>query len=100
MLGKTKRGEIAPVRDVSARPTAVQRRWLVRGLEQPGGKLPLFDADGQRVAERTVRACVARGWAEPWFDNPLKHDWLVCRLTHLGRAVAGEEGMPARRGPR
>jgi hypothetical protein len=28
-----------------------------------------------------------QGWAEPWFANPLKPDWLVCRLTAAGRAV-------------
>jgi hypothetical protein len=72
-------------------PTPVQRRWLRGGLGQPGGKLPLFDANGQRVSERTVRSCIAHGWAEPWFSNPLKPDWLVCKLTHLGRVVA-EEG--------
>jgi hypothetical protein len=26
-----------------------------------------------------------QGWAEPWFANPLKPDWLVCRLTQAGR---------------
>lgn len=71
------------------RPTAAQRRWLLRGLEQAGGKLPLFDVNGKRVDERTVRSCLERGWAEPWFANPLKLDWLVCRLTTLGRAVLG-----------
>src|SRR5688572_4780174 len=29
------------------RPTPEQREWLKRGLEQPGGKLPLFDRYGQ-----------------------------------------------------
>lgn len=67
------------------RPTPAQRRWLKRGLDQPGGKLPLFDARGQQVSTRLVRACVEAGWAEPWFDNPLKPDWLVCRLTPAGR---------------
>jgi hypothetical protein len=81
----------APARAAEARPTPAQLRWLVRGLDQPGGKLPLFDRDGQRVPERTIRSCIARGWAAPWFDNPLKRDWLVCRLTHLGRAVAEED---------
>jgi len=71
-----------------ARPTAMQRRWLRRGLEQPGGKLPLFDRQGQRVSDRTVRACLEQGWAEPWFANPLKPDWLVCRLTPRGRQIA------------
>jgi len=73
-----------------AHPTPAQRRWLRGGIDQPGGKLPLFDANGQRVSERTVRSCVAHGWAEPWFANPLKPDWLVCKLTHLGRVVAEE----------
>ena len=39
---------------------------------QPGGKLPLFDLDGQAVDKAVVRTCLARGWAEPWFSNPLK----------------------------
>ena len=46
-----------------------------------GGKLPLFDLDGQAVAAAIVRRCLDRGWAEPWFNNPLKPDWLVCKLT-------------------
>jgi hypothetical protein len=71
-----------------ARPTAVQVAWLRRGLEQPGGKLPLFDEDGKRIGERTVRACIEQGWAEPWFKNPIKPDWLVCKLTETGRKVA------------
>lgn len=74
------------------RPTPVQRRWLRRGLDQAGGKLSLFDEYGQRISERTVQSCIARGWAEPWFHNPLKPDWLVCKLTHLGRVVAEEDG--------
>lgn len=74
-----------------AQPTPAQRRWLRSGLDQPGGKLPLFDADGQRFSDRTVRSCLAHGWAEPWFANPLKPDWLVCKLTHLGRVVAQEQ---------
>ena len=71
-----------------AKPTAVQLRWLHAGLDQPGGKLSLFDTDGQRISERTVKSCIRQGWAEPWFNNPLKPDWLVCKLTHLGRVVA------------
>ncbi len=70
------------------RPTPVQRRWLRRGLDQAGGKLSLFDDNGQRITERTVQSCIARGWAEPWFDNPLKPGWLVCKLTDEGRETA------------
>ncbi|WP_051341100.1 hypothetical protein [Azospirillum halopraeferens] len=66
-------------------PTDTEAAWLRRGLDQPGGKLPLFDDEGQRVRPRIVRACLDRGWAERWFANPLKPDWLVCRLTATGR---------------
>jgi hypothetical protein len=77
--------KLTVVGDAESRPTAAQREWLARGLQQPGGKLPLFDKWGQRVNEQTVRACIVQGWAEPWFTNPLKPDWLVCRLTDSGR---------------
>ena len=71
-----------------SRPSSRQLTWLRRGLDQPGGKLPLFDRHGQKISDRTVRACIDNGWAEPWFSNPLKPDWLVCKLTSGGRAVA------------
>jgi hypothetical protein len=69
----------------AARPTPTQRAWLRAGLNQAGGKLPLFDKRGQRVSERTIRSCIEQGWAEQWFDNPIKPDWLVCKLTEDGR---------------
>ena len=71
----------------SARPSSSQRAWLARGLDQPGGKLPLFDERGRQVNPRTIRACIDQGWAEPWFANPLKPDWLVCKLTDAGRKL-------------
>jgi hypothetical protein len=71
----------------SRRATAAQRMWLSSGLAQAGGKLPLFDVNGQRVKERTVRSCIDKGWAEPWFNNPIKPDWLICKLTDEGRAL-------------
>ncbi len=67
------------------RPTAAQRDWLSRGLSQPSGKLPLFDELGARIKTRTIKSCIRQGWAEPWFDNPLKPDWLICKLTAAGR---------------
>ena len=74
---------------MAKKPTASQRRWLTRGLSQPGRKLPLFDEDGQKVSDKLVRVCIEKGWAEPWFANPLKPDWLVCKLTDAGQdAVA------------
>jgi hypothetical protein len=72
-----------------AGPTSAQRAYLVRGLSEPGGKLPLFDREGREIARKTVESCLARGWAEPWFDNPLKPDWLVCRLTAAGYEAVG-----------
>lgn len=69
-------------------PNETQMRWLQRGLTEPGGKLPLFDRIGQKVSDQTVRSCIRHGWAEPWFNNPIKPDWLICRLTDDGRDVA------------
>lgn len=75
--------------------------YLRRGLQQPGGKLPLFDLDGQEFEVSVIRRCIERGWAAPWFSNPLKPDWLVCKLTLSGRAVVEraldlKTRMPAR----
>ena len=47
-----------------------------------------FIPEGQAVAAGIVRRCLDRGWAEPWFSNPLKPDWLVCKLTETGRQGA------------
>lgn len=79
----------------AARPTPAQRTWLARGLDQAGGKLPLFDHDGRRIDPRTIQSCIQQGWAEPWFSNPLKPDWLVCRLTPTGRDAV-RPSAPAR----
>lgn len=80
-----------------ARPTPAQKAWLRRGLDQPGGKLPLFDEEGQHYLQRTIRSCIDQGWAEPWFHNPLKPDWTVCRLTDAGRRRVG--GQADRKDP-
>ncbi len=74
-----------------ARPNPAQRRYLARGLTQPGGKLPLFDEYGQHVHPALVKACIAHGWAETWFGNPLKPDWLICKLTEEGRRFFEEK---------
>jgi len=82
--------EARKTRNGRGRPTQSQLVWLKNGLSQPGGKLPLFDHYGQKVSERTVKSCIEKGWAEPWFDNPIKPDWLVCKLTKIGRTLAGK----------
>ena len=79
----------APTAKTSKRPTKTQTAWLRRGLDEPGGKLPLFNDQGQRVNDRMVQSCLEHGWAEPWFENPLKPNWLVCKLTERGRAAVG-----------
>ena len=68
-------------------PSPSQLKWLARGLTQAGGKLPLFDEDGQRVSGRTVQSCIENAWAEPWFANPMMPDWRICKLTAAGRNV-------------
>lgn len=80
----------------TGRPSAAQGAYLRRGLAEPGGKLPLFDRDGQRYPNRTIESCIAQGWAEPWFRNPIKPDWLICKLTEAGRAAAEEAEEAAR----
>lgn len=82
--------DVAETKGKGGTPNKSQLRWLQRGLDQPGGKLPLFDKIGQKVSDQTVRSCIRHGWAEPWFNNPIKPDWLVCRLTDAGRALAGD----------
>ncbi len=73
-----------------ARPSEAQARYLARGLAEPGGKLPLFDREGREIPKKTIEACIAHGWAEPWIANPMKPDWLVCRLTPAGYRVLGQ----------
>jgi hypothetical protein len=86
--------------DIAAgvRPTKAQRRYLARGLGEPGGKLPLFDRDGREVPRKTVEACIAHGWAERWAMNPIKPDWLVCRLTPEGTRALGRRPKDGKAG--
>jgi len=72
---------------------------LERGLTQPGGKLPLFDQSGREIPRKTIEACIAHGWAEPWTHNPIKPDWLVCRLTKRGFQILGQTPPAAEKGP-
>ena len=85
---KIKMGEDENVfQEKPRKPSQTQRIWLERGISEPGGKLPLFDHLGQRISARTVESCINHGWAEPWFDNPLKPDWQVCKITELGKKI-------------
>ena len=77
-------------------PTLAQQCWLRRGLNQPGGKLPLFDEFGQRFHPRTIQRCVDAGWAEPWFANPIHPNWQVCKLTDSGRKQVRRQAVELR----
>lgn len=68
--------------------TQDERDYLAYGLTQPGGKLPLFDVRGQEINPKVIKGCLSKGYAERWFANPVKPDWLVCRLTDAGRHAA------------
>jgi len=69
--------------------TREERDYLRMGATRPGGKLPLFDEDGQVIRRSVIKGCVEKGLAERWFGNPLKPDWMVCRLTEQGRNLLG-----------
>ncbi|WP_033314953.1 hypothetical protein [Robiginitomaculum antarcticum] len=66
-----------------------ERAYLAMGNHQAGGKLPIFDQNGQEIPARVIRACLDKGLAERWFANPMKPDWLVCRITDQGRKMLG-----------
>lgn len=69
------------------KPTSAQKKYLKLGDKQPGGKLPLFDDNGQRIHERTIQACMRAGWCEPWARNSIEPKWLVCKLTADGKQI-------------
>ncbi len=71
----------------NSRLSDAEREYLEMGAEQPGGKLPLFDYRGQEIPKAVIRQCLQKGYAEPWFANPMKPNWLVCRLTPKGKAA-------------
>ena len=91
MAGTAKKDMISMPKG-AGRPSPAQLRYLKRGLDQAGGKLPLFDRDGQRINEQTIRSCMKNGWCKSWAKNPIKPDWIVCKLTAAGREAAMKEG--------
>lgn len=74
-------------------PSEEQRRWLRMGLHQAGGKLPLYDEQGNRISHAVITSCEQAGWAEPWAANPTRSKWQVCRLTEAGRNGLLKEGV-------
>jgi len=72
-------------RHVRVKVSVAERSYLIMGLDQPGGKLPLFDAHGQEVSPKVIRTCLRKGLIERWFANPMRPEWVVCRLTETGR---------------
>jgi len=64
-------------------------RFLQNGLRAPGGKLPLFDDEGQRIDTDLLRFCLDSGLAETWFVGEAGPDMPVYRLTDKGCAALG-----------
>ncbi len=91
VMNEKAEGKVVPLKTngnhTGTRPSDAQLRYLRMGLEQAGGKLPLFDENGQEIKPATIKSCIEKGWAEPWFNNPIKPDWLVCKLTDAGRKL-------------
>jgi hypothetical protein len=63
------------------------REWLSGGLKRPESRLALFDQFGEPIDRALVRKAISSGYAEPWFANPMRPEWMVCRLTARGRAA-------------
>lgn len=89
-IGKPRSGvkHMSRVKNTAAALSAEEKTYLSMGLMQAGGKLPLFDTSGQEIRRAIIQSCLKKGYAETWFANPLKPDWLVCRLTEEGRKLA------------
>ena len=73
------------------KPTPSQRPLVATRARSGGRQAAAFRRVRPQVSERTVKSCIDKGWAEPWFANPLKPAWLVCKLTKAGRTAAIED---------
>jgi hypothetical protein len=83
--------QVSRDKGAALRPTEEERRYLLRGPKEPGGKLPIFICHGRKMSRQTIAAGIAHGWAEPWFNNPIKPDCLVCKLTPAGLPRVGSK---------
>src|SRR5260370_27741139 len=63
------------------KPSTAQRAWLLRGLNQPGGKLPLFDESGQRISPRTIPSSLDQCWSQPGVAKPTQPYLLLWHPT-------------------
>ena len=61
------------------------RQWLRGGEDRNDGRLALFDQFGEPIDKKVVKSAIASGLAEPWFANPMRPQWTVCRLTKKGQ---------------
>lgn len=68
-----------------------QRRWLRVGLDQPGGKLPLYDDYGNRISQSLIDSCLLNGWVEAWAGRPSGAPVRICRLTESGVSALQEK---------
>jgi len=61
------------------------RVWLRGGGAREDGRLALFDQFGEPIDKKIVKTAIASGFAEPWFTNPMRPQWTICRLTRKGQ---------------
>ena len=73
-----------------AKPNTVQRRYLVRGLAQAGGKLPLFDEDGQQGPPGR-----GEGLYRSWLGGTLVRQPAQIRLAYLQADGKGPDSRRA-----
>ena len=63
--------------------------WLRGGESRVDGRLALFDRFGEPIDRKVIKTAIASGLAEPWFANPMRPQWTVCRLTPKGHDFLG-----------
>ena len=68
-------------------PTMAELLYLRRGLTQAGGKLPLFDLDGQEIDVAIVKKCLTTGWAQPLVQESA--ETRLAGLQAYGTRAAG-----------
>jgi hypothetical protein len=83
---------------LAVRPTQEELRWMRRGLNQPGGKIPVFDESDTPVDPKIVLRCLEQQWVEPWVGNQKNPNnlYMACRLSPLGRRLCTSEPQVVR----
>ena len=89
--GAAMRSRPRAVSRAGMRPTAAQRRYLKRGLDQPDGKLPLFDAEGQAIDRKTIEL-LRRAWLGRTLDRATRKNPTGWSASSRRRATSSSDG--------